>query len=104
VAVAATYREGTFAYRVPLADGKYDVTLTFVEPSQSAGNRIFDVLANGRPFARKIDIAAQTGIAKAMRRSGTVTVARGVLELSFKPTKGQAIVSAIEINRSQAQR
>jgi len=104
VAVTATYREGTFAYRVPLADGKYDVTLTFVEPSQSAGNRIFDVLANGRPFARKIDIAAQTGIAKAMRRSGTVTVARGVLELSFKPTKGQAIVSAIEINRSQAQR
>ena len=32
----ATYREGGFGYAIPLADGLYTVTRTFVEPRGDA--------------------------------------------------------------------
>ncbi|WP_240502034.1 glycoside hydrolase family 2 TIM barrel-domain containing protein [Sphingomonas panacis] len=100
VAVAATYREGRFRYAIPLADGRYRVTLTFVEPSLAAGERVFDVTANGKTIVKAIDIARVTGgAAKALQRSATVAVRGGVLDLGFEPIKGDAIVSAIEIVR-----
>lgn len=100
VAVAATYREGTFSYNVPLNNGQYGVTLTFVEPSKAAGERIFNVSANGRPLINRLDIAAAAGKASAIRRTGRVLVTGGKLELQFTPLKGDAIVSAIEISEA----
>lgn len=98
-AVAATYREGRFSYDVPLAAGRYRVTLTFVEPLFGAGQRVFGVTANGRPIFKALDIAqAAGGRAVALRRTADVTVKGGVLHLSFEPVKGEAIVSAIEIS------
>ncbi|EIZ78647.1 glycoside hydrolase family protein [Novosphingobium sp. Rr 2-17] len=97
IAVAATYREGTFSYHVPLRNGRYTVALTFVEPSQAPGQRVFDVTANGKLLVKQIDIAAIAGTARAVRRTATVLVSEGKLDLSFKPSKGEAIVSAIEI-------
>ncbi|WP_404366993.1 glycoside hydrolase family 2 TIM barrel-domain containing protein [Sphingomonas sp. MMS24-J45] len=99
-AVAATYREGRFRYAIPLADGRYTVTLTFVEPSLSAGARVFDVRANGKPIVKALDIAAVAGgVSKALVRTANVTVRGGKLDLSFEPRKGDAIVSAIEVTR-----
>lgn len=99
-AVAATYREGRFAYAIPLADGRYTVTLTFVEPALAAGARVFDVTANGRTIIKALDVARESGgAAKALIRSATVTVRGGKLDLAFVPVKGDAIVSAIEIVR-----
>lgn len=99
-AVAATYREGRFTYAIPLADGRYTVTLTFVEPSLGAGARVFDVRANGKAIVKALDIAAAAGgLSKALVRSATVTVRGGKLDLSFEPSKGDAIVSAIEVTR-----
>ena len=99
-AVAATYREGRFGYAIPLADGRYTVTLTFVEPALGAGARVFDVRANGKTIVKALDIAAVAGgSSKALTRSATVTVRGGTLDLAFAPSKGDAIVSAIEVTR-----
>lgn len=99
-AVAATYREGRFSYAIPLADGRYTVTLTFVEPSLAAGARVFDVRANGKAIVKALDIAAVAGgVSKALVRTATVTVRGGKLDLAFEPSKGDAIVSAIEVTR-----
>lgn len=99
-AVVETYREGRFGYRVPLADGRYQVALTFVEPSLAAGARQFDVTANGRRIVSALDVAAAAGgPLKAITRTIPVQVTGGQLELSFVPVRGDAIVSAIEITR-----
>jgi beta-galactosidase len=95
-----TFREGQFRYRVPLPDGPYRVTLSFVEPSAKPGERRFDVIENGRPALRDLDIAALAGAPlTAVTRQFTATATGGELVLEFTPTAGRAIVSAIEIER-----
>ena len=96
--VAATYRTGTFTYRIPAADGAHSVVLTFVEPSLHADDRIFDVFANGQKVLTNVDVAAGAGAAlTAYQQHFDVNARDGVVILEFKPTKGDAIVSAIEV-------
>ena len=96
--VAATYRRGTFAYRVPLAQGRYRVRLTFVEPSAAPGERVFDVVANGQVLFPAVDIAARAGAAKtALVQSAEVGVVGDGLTLQFRPQRGEAVVAAVEI-------
>ena len=98
--VAATYRSGSFRYRVPLADGRYTVTLTFVEPSAPVAARVFDVLANGKVALPALDVAKAAGAQMtAVQRSFPVEVRGGVLDLRFRPVKGEAIVSAVDVAR-----
>jgi len=93
-----TYREGDFAYRIPTGNGRYRVTLTFMEPAQALGARRFDVLADGKPLLSDFDIAAAAGgLLTPVSRVFSVDVANGVLELSFKPRAGKALVSTIEV-------
>ncbi|MET0374842.1 MAG: malectin domain-containing carbohydrate-binding protein, partial [Rhizorhabdus sp.] len=96
--LAATFRRGDFSYRLPLDNGAYDVTLTFVEPSAGPGERVFDVLANGKRVLGDLDIAS-TGRMTAVQKHFPVQVRDGRLELRFRPSKGEAIVSAIEVSR-----
>ncbi|MEH3105765.1 MAG: malectin domain-containing carbohydrate-binding protein [Sphingomonas fennica] len=99
-AVVDTYREGRFAYHIPLVDGRYTVSLTFVEPALAAGARRFDVTAGGRTVVNGLDIAATAGgPLKAVQRTFQTTVRGGRLDLAFVPRTGDAIVSAIEITR-----
>ncbi len=96
--VAATYRAGSFTYRVPVDDGPHSVVLTFVEPSLRPGNRIFDVFANGQKIVANLDVAASAGGAlTAYQRRFEVNGRDGMVILEFRPTKGDAIVSAIEV-------
>jgi len=96
--LAATFREGDFRYRIPVDNGRYTVSLTFVEPSARAGERVFDVIANGVPALTAFDIAAAAGDAlSAVVRTFPATVESGILELQFRPNKGKAIVSAVEV-------
>jgi beta-galactosidase len=96
--VAATYRAGSFTYRVPVADGTHRVILTFVEPSLHSGDRIFDVFANGQKILTDLDVAATAGAAlTAYQQHFDVNASGGTLTLEFRPTKGDAIVSAIEV-------
>ncbi|WP_040597526.1 glycoside hydrolase family 2 TIM barrel-domain containing protein [Sphingomonas elodea] len=97
-AVVATFREGSFGYRVPLRPGRYRVRLTFVEPALAQGGRVFDVVANGQPIVQALDVAgAAGGAAIAVQREAVVAVAGDTLDLRFVPKVGKAIVSAVEI-------
>ena len=96
--VEATYRAGSFTYRIPVADGPRSVVLTFVEPSLHPGERIFDVFANGDRILADLDVAAAAGGAlTAYQRRFEVNGRDGMMTLEFRPTKGDAIVSAIEV-------
>jgi len=96
--LVATFREGAFHYRVPVPDGKHLVTLTFIDPAGKAGERVFDVLANGQRAIEALDVAAVAGAPlTAVTRKLTASVSGGVLELEFRPLRGKATVSAIEV-------
>ena len=96
--VAATYRAGSFSYRIPAADGQHSVVLTFVEPTLHPGDRVFSVLANGQKVVSDLDVAAAAGsILTAYQQRIEVIARDGMVILQFIPTKGDAIVSAIEV-------
>lgn len=96
--VAATYRYGDFHYRVPLADGRYRLKLTFVEPDKAEGERVFDVLANGTPVLSAYDIRTRAGAVLTEQAETVETmVTGGMLDLHFRPVTGEALVSAVEI-------
>jgi len=93
-----SFREGEFAYRVPVPNGRYTVTLKFQEPVAAAGERVFDVLANGKPVLKHFDIAAAAGgKLRGVDRSFQAKADEGELLIAFKPVKGQALVSALSI-------
>jgi len=91
-----TYREGKFAYSLPVAAGRYQVTLRFFEPKSD--KRVFDVAANGTVELKEFEVSqAAGGSMKAVERSFTIDVKGKELKLDFRPKTGQAIVSAVEI-------
>ena len=74
------------------------MVLTFVEPTLHPGDRIFSVLANGQKVVSNLDVAAAAGGAlTAYQQRFEVTARDGMVILEFRPTKGDAIVSAIEV-------
>lgn len=91
-----TYREGKFAYSIPVSPGRYQVTLRFFEPKSD--KRVFDVAAGGAVKLKDFDVAqAAGGSMTAVERSFAVEVKGKELRLDFRPKTGQAIVSAVEI-------
>lgn len=97
-----SWRSGRFSYAIPVSPGRYRVTLHFFEPDASTkpGDRLFDVKAQGRAVATGIDVAKESGGAfRALQRSVMVKVADGPLRLDFVPVKGDAILSALAVDR-----
>jgi beta-galactosidase len=95
-----TWREGSFAYEIPLRNGKYNVKLSFFEPDSgaAAGTRKFDVVINGADVESGFDVfEAAGGAMKAVVREYPVQVANSEAKLEFKPVIGKAVLSAIEI-------
>src|SRR5690606_18999024 len=84
--VYQTERYGSnFTYAVPVANGSYSVKLQFSENwFNGAGQRVFDVLAEGGLAIDNLDIFAQAG-GKFIAKDFTipVTVTDGVLNLQF---------------------
>jgi beta-galactosidase len=96
------FRRGTFRYEIPLADGNYVVTLGFLEPNSSTrpGERVFDVVANGAPKVRDLDVLHAAGAYRTVvTKSFPVEVSGGHLKLEFAPTRGEAVVSTIAVKR-----
>ena len=92
------YRQGSaFGYSIPLANGAYNVTLGFLEPTATtAGARVFNVYANGVNQIAGLDVFARAGGQNtAIALNFTATVTGGVLNLDFRGTTGNAIVSNI---------
>ena len=101
-------RYGNFSYRIPLAPGRYRVTLHFAETwfgtpesNEPAGNsRLFNVFANGVALLRDYEVAKDAG---GSNRAVTKVFknlepnAQGVLVLEFVPLKNYAEINAIEV-------
>jgi beta-galactosidase len=94
-----SFREGAFAYRVPVPSGRYRVTLKFEEPSATeAGMREFNVLVNGKIILKRFDIfAAAGGALKGIDRAFDSTLRGNDMLIEFVPLKGAAIVSSVSI-------
>jgi beta-galactosidase len=94
-----SFREGAFAYRVPVPSGRYRVTLKFEEPTAGkAGMREFNVLVNGKIALKRFDIfAAAGGPLKGVDRAFDWTLREDTLLIEFVPLKGAALVSALSI-------
>jgi len=97
-----TLRSGSFRYDIPLADGTYTVTLGFLEPGKdtAVGGRVFSVEANGQTRIADLDVLGAAGAYRtAVTRSFPAAVTNGRLEIVFKPTAGEAVVSNITIRK-----
>jgi beta-galactosidase len=97
------YRIGQFAYELPVPDGLYLVTATFVEPVEtSVGKRVFDVVANDNVVLKGIDPFALAGARlEATERSFRAKAVDGRLRIEFRPRVGTgAVVSALQVVRS----
>jgi beta-galactosidase len=95
-----SYREGEFSYRVPVPDDqRYRVVARFTEPTVTkAGERVFDVAVNGKTALHNFDIfTAAGGKLKGIERSFEATPKDGFLVITFRPSRGQALVSSLSI-------
>ncbi len=97
-----TERWGHFSYAIPVAAGRYTVTLHFIEhhggaaPSQ---DRVFDVYCNGQTIVSKLNIADEVGENRPLVRKirGLEPNSQGKLLLEFVPVAQYATVTAIEV-------
>ncbi|MBV9266245.1 MAG: hypothetical protein JO061_08775 [Acidobacteriaceae bacterium] len=101
-------RYGNFSYRIPVAPGKYKLTLHFAETwfgtpnSQYAplDSRIFDLYANGTALLRNFEVGREAGgpnrtVEKVFEN--LQPNAQGVILLEFVPVRNYAEVNAIEV-------
>lgn len=104
-----TSRQGAFHYDIPLKPGVYELRLHFAEltygPESTGtggeGNRLINVLANGKPLVSRLDVAADAGASGGadVKVFPDISPAPdGSLHLDFSAERGvPAMVSAIEI-------
>lgn len=104
-----TFRFGRhkLSYKFPLPDGRYRVELYFIEPWHGTGGgagtdckglRIFDVAVNGTTVINDLDIWAEAGHDKVLKKVLECDVSGGCLTIDFPEVKaGQAVISAIAI-------
>jgi hypothetical protein len=107
-ALYASERWGHFSYALPVADGRYRVTLKFCEGHHGprntgvggVGSRLFDVHCNGLALLKDFDIMREAGgegrpldrVFPKIRPN-----AQGKIVLSFVPNMGMACVNGIEV-------
>ncbi len=98
-ALFGSYREGKFAYEIPLPDGSWTVTIASLEPDAAKGAaRSFAVLADGKRVIEAFSpMQAAGGANKAVTRSFPVKSSGGRLVLAFEPVGGDAVVAGIAI-------
>ncbi len=101
-----TERWGHFSYAIPVAPGRYTVTLYFIERhgaldgnAPAAGDREFNVFCNGKTVLANLHILEQAGENRPLVRKikGLEPNAQGKLLLEFVPVTRYATVSAIEV-------
>jgi Malectin domain len=101
-------RYGHFNFAIPVAEGRYTVTLYFAEtwfgptkPSKGGeGSRLFDVYCNGSTLLKNFDVYKTAGEGdRAVEKSfrGLTPNAQGKLVLNFVPVRNYATVNAIEV-------
>ncbi|MER5310725.1 S8 family serine peptidase [Streptomyces sp. NPDC002773] len=96
----STAREGMGAYRFDgVPNGTYTVELGFTETKSHAkeGNRVFGVLIEGAEVLPSLDIVREAGKGVALKRSYTVAVTDGTLDIEFAAGQGKPLVSAVRV-------
>jgi hypothetical protein len=97
----ASWREGDFTYRIPLAPGTYELHLFFAaSPPDNFDSQAFNVSANGQLLLKAFNIPEDvlgTNIADERVFKDIHPAADGYLHLSFANGKSAALVSALEI-------
>ena len=98
------HRWGMNGYNVSVpSSGTYKVTLYTAEMLfDQAGQRVFDVTAEGATKVDNLDVFAVAGKATAYTRTFDVAVTDGVLNLGFAASKDDPMVSAIEVSSTTA--
>jgi hypothetical protein len=107
-----TERWGNFSYAIPVAPGKYSVTLLFAvrhgdwdqsstpsgEPRATVAH-IFDVYCNGNALLKNFNLLQEARESDVVIRkaTGLTPNAQGKLLLSFVPVDGYATVTGIEV-------
>src|SRR3954467_14879606 len=91
-------RSGVFGYSSPAVDGNYTLNLYFAD-YKAAGQRKFNVAAEGQSILTNFDIAAAAGGPnKALVKTFNVNVTGGALDLQFSSAGvGNPVVSAFEL-------
>jgi len=110
-----TERWGHFSYAIPVAPGRYSVTLHFIEHRASAEGpdrstplapgsaasegRVFNVFCNGKTVLSNLNILDQAGENRPLTRKikGLEPNAQGKILLEFVPVTRYATVTAIEV-------
>ena len=93
---------------MPVAEGRYRVTMRFCEGhygrhntgAGGLGSRVFDVYSNGVALLRDFDVFKEAGGGgRPLDRtfSGIRPNAQGKIVLTFVPTTGMAFVNGIEV-------
>ncbi len=100
-----SYREGDLTIAQPIANGSYDLTFHFAEPTETArGGRVFDAFAEERRVIDDLDVMLfRDG---KIRSALTVTVpgvavADGELNVRFEAAAGRPILSALLVRAKQ---
>lgn len=108
MALYASERWGHFSYAVPVAEGRYRLTMKFCEGHYGRhntgigglGSRVFDIYCNGVALLRGFDTFKEAGgEGRPLDRtfSDIRPNAQGKIVLTFVPTTGMAFVNGIEI-------
>ena len=101
-------RFGNLNYTIPVADGRYAVTLYFAESwfgpnrpgSGGIGSRLFDILCNGVALERNFDVLQQAGAPeRVVKRTfhGLIPNHQGKLAISLAPVRNYAFLNALEV-------
>jgi hypothetical protein len=107
-ALYSSERWGHFSYAIPVAGGRYRVTLRFCEGHYGRrnsggggqGSRLFDVYSNGVALLRNFDIFKEAGgEGRPVDRifSGVRPSAQGKIVLTLVPVREMACVNGIEV-------
>ena len=89
-----------FSYRFDVPAGDYTVLLKFAETDptvSAAGQRVFNVFAEGTRVLGGVDIFAEAGANTALDKSFSTTVQDGALGIRFAAVSGSATLSAIRV-------
>lgn len=100
------YRMSTYSstgYQLPVDAGRYRVRLLMAEGYWTkAGQRVFDVTAEGATVLPKVDIVAGAGTATAYERSFDVDVRDGRLDVGFVKVVDNPLIAAVEVAKLPA--
>ncbi len=95
-----TERHDVAAYRIRLPEGIYQLRIWLAESKeQQAGQRLFSIIAEGKPLVQNLDPYAQAGYRQAVLVQGdSLRVQDGTLDIYFVNHKSVSLVNAIEVD------